>query len=213
MSRKPDRLRAALESDFDAVVRATDSYLKEHNLFKDYFALVREETQNYLFEHIDREIECQRTVCMELLREFWTLYYEATPYDEGTVRRIVDEHLETKRQHARAIVEHDLVRQEEYERVSRAGLPARLKWRADRIWRRVKNEWESSTSLEAGLTTAASIACLWYLAFFWWAPREALPMMGFLFGPFAGIFVGSIRGFQIENKRWQEWRMQLAKKR
>ena len=213
MSRKPHPLTAALEIDFDAVVRATDSYLKEHNLFKDYFALVREETQVRLFEHIDQEIEFQRTIYTELLREFWTLHFEATPYDEGTVRRIVDEHLEEKRQCARAIVEHDLARQEEYDRVRNEGLLTRLKWCADKIWRRMKDEWESSTPLEVGLTLAASIACLWYLIFFWWAPRPALPMMGFLFGAFVGFIVSGIRATQIENRRWQDWRAQLARRR
>jgi hypothetical protein len=181
-------------------------------LYRDYFALERAEAQARLFEHIDQEIEIQRAVCMELMREFWTLHFEATPYDEGTVRHIVDEHLEAKRQRARAFVEHDLAREEEYRRIKREGLPARLKWRADRIWRRVKNEWESSTSLEVGLTTAASIACLWYLAFFWWAPQPALPMVGFMLGGFAGIIVSGFRGIQIENRRWQDWRAQFRRR-
>jgi hypothetical protein len=212
MSRKPHPLTAALEIDFDAVVRATDSYLKEHNLFKDYFALVREETQVRLFEHIDQEIEFQRAVYMELLREFWTLYYEATPYDEQTVRCIVDEHLEAKRQCARAIVEHDLARQEEYDRVRNESLLTRLKWRADIMRRRVRAEWESSTPLEVGLTSAASIVCLWYIAFLQAEP-PVLRLMGYPLGAFIGFMCSGIRATEIENRRWQDWRAQLAKKR
>jgi hypothetical protein len=43
--------------------------IKEHNLLKDFFALECEETQARLFEHIDREIEFQRAIYMEMLRE------------------------------------------------------------------------------------------------------------------------------------------------
>jgi hypothetical protein len=37
-------------------------------------------------------------------------------------------------------------------------------------------------------------------------------MLGFLFGSLAGLIVGCIRGFQIENMRWQEWRAQLGRR-
>jgi len=212
MSRKPHPLTAALEMDFDAVVRATDSYLKEHNQLKDFITVAREETQVRLYEHIDREIEIQRAVSMELLREFWTLHFEATPYDEQTVRRIVDDHLEAKRQRARAIIEHDLAREEEYDRIRIERLPVRLKWSATKMWRVVKGEWESSTPLEVGLTAAASIVCLWYIALL---PAEppGLRLMGYPLGAIIGFVCSGIRATEIENRKRQKWRAQLAKKR
>jgi hypothetical protein len=149
---------------------------------------------------------------MELLREFWTLHFEATPYDERTVRRIVDEHLEAKRRRARAMVEHDLTRQEEYERIRRARLLMRLTWRAGKMWRRVTDEWKSSTPLEVGLSTAAAIVCLWYVAFLLAEP-SVLRLMGYPFGTFIGIVCSGIRATQIENERRQVWRAQLARRR
>jgi hypothetical protein len=205
-------LSQALKADYGAVVRAIHQHLKEHNQLKDFIALTRDETQVRLFEHIDREIEIQRAVSMELLREFWTLHFEATPYNEQLVRRILNDHLEEKRHRARAIVEHDLARQEEYERVSRAGLPARLMWIADRIWRRVRAEWESSTPLEVGLTVAASIVCLWYIALLQAEP-PGLRLMGYPLGAIIGFVCSGIRATEIENWKRQKWRAQLAKKR
>ena len=205
-------LSQALKDDYGAVVRAIHQHLKEHNQLRDFITLTRDETQARLFEYIDREIEIQHTVYMELLREFWTLHFEATPYDEQTVRHIVDEHLEAKRQRARAIIEHDLARQEEYDRIRNEGLLTRLKWRVDIMRRRVRAEWESSTPLEVGLTLAASIACLWYIALL---PAEppGLRLIGYPLGGFVGLMCSGIRATEIENRKRQKWRAQLTKRK
>jgi hypothetical protein len=149
---------------------------------------------------------------MELLREFWALHFEATPYDEQTVRHIVDEHLEVKRQCARAIVERDLSREEEYDRIRNERLPARFKWRINKLRRMVRAEWDSSTPLEIGLISAASIACLWYISFMWAEPL-GLRLMGYPLGAIIGFVCSGIRATEIENRKRQKWRAQLARRR